>query len=40
VQGEFHMHMECVQCPCSMCIVFAPHADNLKYRNLIRVRLV
>jgi hypothetical protein len=31
VQGEFHMHVECVQYPCSMCIVFAPDAYKLKY---------
>jgi hypothetical protein len=40
VQGEFHMHVECVQCPCSMCIVFAPDAYNLKYctENLITIK--
>ncbi len=28
VQGEVHMHVECVQYPCSMCTVFAPDAYN------------
>jgi hypothetical protein len=30
-QGEFCMHVECVQCPCGMCIVFALDAHKLKY---------
>jgi hypothetical protein len=33
VQGEVHMHVECVQYPCSMCTVFAPDAYNLKHRK-------
>jgi hypothetical protein len=33
MQGEFHMHVECLQYPCSMCMVFAPDAYKLKYRK-------
>jgi hypothetical protein len=33
VYGEVHMHLECVQYPCSMCIVFAPDAFQLKSKN-------